>query len=121
MNGHKTIHVSHPIAVPSNSDFPIQNIPFGIFSPKFPSDSSSNLPDAGQDQRRKRACTIIGDHVVDLAVLEAADCFREVFAAANSGGAEGIFSQVSKPSPVTLSLLNFGSLFPTKRKDRDGN
>lgn len=42
------------IAVPSDSDFPIQNIPFGICQPK------------GQ---APRVATIIGDSVIDLATL----------------------------------------------------
>ncbi len=43
------------IEVPANSDFPIQNIPFGIFSVA---------------NNRKRVGTIIGDTVIDLAELE---------------------------------------------------
>ena len=43
------------IEVPANSDFPIQNIPFGIFSVASGS---------------KRVGTIIGDTVIDLAELE---------------------------------------------------
>ncbi|MCS6796377.1 MAG: fumarylacetoacetase [Raineya sp.] len=42
------------IKVPKNSDFPIQNIPFGIFS------YQGGTP---------RACTRIGDTVIDLSVL----------------------------------------------------
>ncbi len=42
------------IEVKNNSDFPIQNIPFGIFSPKGKS---------------PRPATIIGDTVIDLSVL----------------------------------------------------
>ena len=43
------------INVPQNSDFPIQNIPFGIFS------TSEKSPRVG---------TIIGNTVVDVAALE---------------------------------------------------
>ncbi len=43
------------ISVPEGSDFPIQNIPFGIFSTK---------------EKTARAATILGDTVIDLAVLE---------------------------------------------------
>lgn len=43
------------IEVPANSDFPIQNIPFGIFS---------------TDKKGKRVGTIIGDTVIDLMALE---------------------------------------------------
>ncbi len=42
------------IAVPSDSDFPIQNIPFGICKPKG---------------KAPRVATIIGDSVIDLATL----------------------------------------------------
>lgn len=42
------------VEVPQGSDFPIQNIPFGIFS---------------TDDRRPRPCTRIGDQVIDLHVL----------------------------------------------------
>lgn len=51
------------VPVPSNSDFPIQNIPFGIFS----------APD-----RPMRPCTRIGDHVVDLFVLAEADLLNDI-------------------------------------------
>lgn len=54
-----TIKANNPalktwIKVPKNSDFPIQNIPFGIFSYQGSS---------------PRACTRIGDTVIDLSVL----------------------------------------------------
>jgi Fumarylacetoacetase N-terminal len=105
MNGHKVI--PHPIPVPDNSDFPIQNIPFGIFSPK--SSTTSTELESNADQRRKRACTIVGDNIVDLAILEQAGYFREVFALGSPGGGEGIFNQVSASShgkhfPVKLCI-----------------
>lgn len=43
------------LPVNKNSDFPIQNLPFGIFSSK--------------DNKQPRCATIIGDHVIDLAAL----------------------------------------------------
>ncbi|MCB0644964.1 MAG: fumarylacetoacetase [Phaeodactylibacter sp.] len=43
------------IEVPANSDFPIQNLPFGVF--RTPSN------------RSPRVCTIIGESVIDLAVM----------------------------------------------------
>jgi fumarylacetoacetase len=43
------------IDVPANSDFPIQNLPFGVFQPK---------------QDKPRAGVAIGDLVVDLSALE---------------------------------------------------
>jgi len=42
------------ISVPKNSDFPIQNIPFGIIKPK---------------DKQPRPATIIGDTVIDLSIL----------------------------------------------------
>ncbi|NIK72721.1 fumarylacetoacetase [Thermonema lapsum] len=42
------------IDIPADSDFPIQNIPFGIFS---------------HDGRTKRAASRIGDYVIDLSAL----------------------------------------------------
>jgi fumarylacetoacetase len=50
------------IEVPSGSDFPIQNIPFGIFKTK-------NL--------EPRAATIIGDTVIDLSILNDLGYFKE--------------------------------------------
>lgn len=62
------------ISHPADSHFPIQNLPFGVC--RRPDDAAP------------RVCTAIGDHVVDLAVLEEAGLFdgpelagRRVFAA----------------------------------------
>ena len=54
---------SFPLKVDEGSPFPIENIPFGIFSTQ---------------DGRKRAGTVIGDHVVDLAELESAGVFTSV-------------------------------------------
>jgi len=51
------------IEVEKNSDFPIQNIPFGIFSPKGKS---------------PRPATIIGNTVIDLSVLAEEGFFDEI-------------------------------------------
>jgi fumarylacetoacetase len=51
------------VEVPAGSDFPIQNIPFGIFS---------------ANGRNPRACTRIGDSVVDLQVLSEAAILNEL-------------------------------------------
>lgn len=50
------------IEVKKDSDFPIENIPFGIFKPK---------------NRSARAGTAIGDHVLDLAALHAFGFLKE--------------------------------------------
>ncbi|HKS04074.1 MAG TPA: hypothetical protein VJR49_01845, partial [Chthoniobacterales bacterium] len=55
------------IDVPLKSDFPIQNLPFGIFKPR---------------NGRPRAGVAIGDLVLDLSVLEEHGHFRDVVAAA---------------------------------------
>ncbi len=51
------------IPVPANSDFPIQNIPFGIFS---------------DGTRSARSCTRIGDHVIDLSALADLDLLDDL-------------------------------------------
>jgi fumarylacetoacetase len=51
------------IDVPANSDFPIQNIPFGIFS---------------ASAREARPCTRIGDTVIDLRVLADAHLLNDL-------------------------------------------
>lgn len=66
------------IEVPANSDFPIQNLPFGVF--RTPGDPSPRL------------CTAIGNYVADLSVLNVLDKFsglgfpREVFSATSING-----------------------------------
>ncbi|MCB9338764.1 MAG: fumarylacetoacetase [Lewinellaceae bacterium] len=52
------------VEVPKNSDFPIQNLPFGVFRT-----ASNPAP---------RVCTAIGDSVVDLAVLNYLALFDEL-------------------------------------------
>jgi fumarylacetoacetase len=69
------------IEVPSDSDFPIQNLPFGIFKPR-----------AGN----ARAGVAIGDLILDLSVLEELGHFDAVAAAVSGGkNASGIFSRDS--------------------------
>ncbi len=52
------------IEIPQGSDFPIQNLPYGIFRT-----ASNPMP---------RACTIVGERVVDLAVLDELSYFDEL-------------------------------------------
>ena len=59
------------INVPSDSHFPIQNLPYGIFRPR-----------AGN----ARVGVAIGDLILDLEVLETRGFFSDVVAAAVSGG-----------------------------------
>ena len=58
------VAVNFPITVHADSPFPIENIPFGIFSPST-ADS-------------RRAGTAIGGYVIDLAELEAQGCFQSI-------------------------------------------
>lgn len=51
------------IAVSSDSDFPIQNIPFGVFKTA---------------EKSPRVATIIGDTVIDLAELAKAGYFSDL-------------------------------------------
>ena len=51
------------VEVKSNSDFPIQNIPFGIYKNKY---------------GEHRAATAIGDYLIDLAVLHHYGIFGEL-------------------------------------------
>ncbi|MBV6477472.1 MAG: hypothetical protein HGGPFJEG_00211 [Ignavibacteria bacterium] len=53
----------------SDSHFPIQNIPFGIFK--------------SGDKRPSRACTIIGDKIIDLTVLESRGFFNDILSGNN--------------------------------------
>ena len=57
-------HLESWVEVPAGSDFPIQNIPFGVF--KTASNSSP------------RICTAIGEYVVDLAILSDMSLFDDL-------------------------------------------
>src|SRR5947209_11546801 len=59
------------INVPPNSDFPIQNLPYGIFRPR---DGAA------------RAGVAIGDLILDLSVLEERGFFSDVVAAGVASG-----------------------------------
>src|SRR5213596_323510 len=59
------------INVPRNSDFPLQNLPFGVFKPR-----------AGE----ARVGVAIGELILDLSVLEARGFFSDVVAAAVASG-----------------------------------
>lgn len=61
------------IEVPAGSDFPLENLPFGVFKP------ATGGPRVG---------VALGDHVVDLAALEAAGIFREA-----NFGIDDVFAQ----------------------------
>jgi fumarylacetoacetase len=63
------------VPVPDGSDFPLQNLPYGVFRPP-----GGGIPRVG---------VRIGDHVVDLSVLEEAGKLREAL----GGPAEPIFAK----------------------------
>ena len=65
------------INVSGKSDFPIQNLPYGIFKPR------NGGPRAG---------VAIGDLIIDLSLLEELGNFRDVVAVSGDRNASGIFS-----------------------------
>ncbi len=62
------------INVPPDSDFPIQNLPYGVFKPR---------------DGRARAGVAIGDLILDLSLLEERGLFSNVVAAAVTSGRTG--------------------------------
>ncbi|KAH8689271.1 putative fumarylacetoacetate hydrolase [Phaeosphaeriaceae sp. PMI808] len=60
--------VNFPVPIPEGSPFPLQNIPFGIFSRNSDADESRN----------RHAATAIGDYVLDLGLLAEKGFFQEV-------------------------------------------
>jgi fumarylacetoacetase len=54
------------LEIPNNSDFSLNNIPFGVCSL------------TGEASSRKRCVTAIGDKVIDLSILEDAGCFSDI-------------------------------------------
>lgn len=64
-----------PISIDTSSPFPLENIPYGIFSTK--------------EDAKKRAGTAIGQYIVDLAYLERRGVFDEV-----SNAFDNLFAQV---------------------------
>jgi fumarylacetoacetase len=52
------------LPIPDDSDFTLDNLPYGVFSP---------------EGRGPRVGVAVGEHVVDLAVLESAGCFDGTF------------------------------------------
>ena len=74
------------LKVPRNSDFPIQNIPFGIFKPK--------------NRTTPRVGTRIGNHVIDLAVIADKGYFKDAGISSNE-----VFHQ-----PVLNDFISLGKL-----------
>src|SRR5438105_10091275 len=73
------------INVPPDSDFPIQNLPYGIFKPR---------------EGRSRAGVAIGDLILDLSVLEELGRFRDVTSGEQifSGDSLNVFMALGRPA-----------------------
>lgn len=73
--------------IPDDSDFSLQNIPFGVFS--------------CADNKKKRCATAIGIYVVDLSVIEEAGCFDDLEGLpANVFNQETLNAFVALPQPI---------------------
>jgi len=81
------------IDVPPESDFPIQNLPYGIFKPR------NGGPRAG---------VAIGDFILDLSLLEELGHFRDVVANAAPGGRIG--NDLPPGTAAATSLFSGDSL-----------
>jgi fumarylacetoacetase len=103
----KQSFISHP----SDSHFPIQNLPFGVCE--------------GPDGHAPRVCTIVGDQVVDLAVLEAEGLFdgpelagRGVFGQASLNAFMALGRPAWREARARLShLLDVETLTVQENKD----
>jgi fumarylacetoacetase len=80
------------IDVPDNSDFPIQNLPFGIFS------TASKSP---------RPCVAIGDHLVDLSALMDLGVFDDLpFQSNDFASSSTLNALMKKGKSATRALRN---------------
>ena len=61
------------IPLDPTSEFSLQNLPFGVFSPRSTASSAEN----DDDHSCRRCGTIVGDTVIDLALLEEAGLFSQ--------------------------------------------
>jgi fumarylacetoacetase len=84
-------HLTSWISVPENSDFPIQNIPFGIF--KTPNKSP-------------RVATRIGDTVIDLFELFQLNCFSKLPFEATDFDSSTLNSMMKKGKGAISELRN---------------
>jgi hypothetical protein len=88
--------------VPPDSDFSIDNLPYGAYKR-----ARSGGSDGGDGAAAPRLCVALGDHVVDLAALQAAGLFAgpvlsrhpDVFQQARGGSGAG---------PLTLAQRRRG-------------
>jgi len=77
-----------PLTVPANSHFSLSNIPFGVVSRR-------------QDGAMRVCATRVGDHIVDLSVLEAEGLLGEAFG--DDTSSQRVFAQVRPAISLALS------------------
>ncbi|MCO5268458.1 MAG: fumarylacetoacetase [Brumimicrobium sp.] len=95
------------IDVDNNSDFPIQNIPFGIFK---------------TDKNSARVATRIGDKVIDLHALYVLGYFQNLPFEENDFKANALNNIMKKGKSATRDLRNrLSKLFSTENKDLSNN
>lgn len=79
-----TDHLTSWVHVPTGSDFPIQNLPYGVFS----------------DDRGTRCGVAIGDSVLDLAAAERIGVFAETALDADTFGSDALNDFIAQGGPV---------------------
>ena len=79
--------VEFPVTVEADSPFPIENIPFGIFT--------------STEDGSRRVGVAIGKHVLDLAQLETRGCFNSISSAFGD-----VFAQVGLPKSSRLRQVS---------------
>jgi fumarylacetoacetase len=58
------------VPIPPGCDFPLNNLPYGAYRRRV-----GSTPPSGSAVVSPRLCVALGEHVVDLAQLQAAGCF----------------------------------------------
>ena len=79
-----TVNLTSWVEVPDGSDFPIQNLPYGVFS----------------DSGGTRCGVAIGDSIVDLAAAERAGIFAETGLEADTFSSESLNTFIAQGRPV---------------------
>jgi fumarylacetoacetase len=89
------------ILVPADSDFSIQNLPFGVFS------CNTNNSNAPCSSTARHVATIVGDTVIDLTLLEEARLFADILTPntfAPSTSSTTLNKLLEHPKPVWTKL-----------------
>ncbi len=95
------------VTIPENSDFPIQNLPFGIFK---------------TDSLSPRAGSRIGDHVIDLKSLYVLGYFENLPFTQEDFDTDSLNSLMKKGKTATRNLRNrLSKLFSTEHDDLKKN